>query len=143
MSKPYDDELSTTMQKLYDEGMIQRRKVLGDTYVDNALAKGTSEFASEAQKLVTEVCWGALWTRSTFPHKYRSMINLAILSTIGGKEAELSGHVRGALRNGVTEQEIQEILLQVMIYVGMPAGLEAFRTADKAIQAYKAEQEKA
>jgi len=125
---------------LYDEGEKQRRKVLGDAHVDKGIAKDISDFARSAQELATEAAWGTIWTRDGLTHKQRSLVVVTMLSTMG-KQNELAAHIKGALNNGLTEVEIREALLQIMVYTGIPNGLEAFRTADAAIKAYKADAE--
>jgi len=113
--------------ELFARGLEVRRAVLGADYVDNSLARA-DEFMVAFQKLVTEYCWGEIWTRPGLSRKQRSMLNLGMLTALN-KPQELALHVRGALTNGVTRDEIKEILLQACIYCGIPAGLEAFRTA--------------
>jgi 4-carboxymuconolactone decarboxylase len=117
------------MTTLYDKGLEVRKAVLGADYVDNAI-KNADDFNRPLQELVTEYCWGAIWTREGLPRKTRSLLNLAMLSCLN-RPHELELHLRGALRNGCTKQEIQEVLLQVAIYAGVPAGVDAFRTARK------------
>ena len=89
------------------------------------------------QELLTEYCWGAVWGREGLPHKTRSMLNIAMLSTLG-RNHELKLHVKGAIRNGVTRDEIREIIMQVAIYAGVPAGVESFRVAQEALAEYDA-----
>ena len=113
--------------ELFARGLEVRRAVLGAEYVDNSLARA-DEFMVAFQKLATEYCWGEVWTRPGLDRKQRSMLNLAMLTALN-KPHELSLHVRGALNNGVTRDEIKEVFLQACIYCGIPAGLEAFRTA--------------
>jgi len=121
---------------LYEQGEKQRRKVLGDEHVDKAISKDITPFAKAAQDLATEAAWGTLWTRDGLTPKQRSMVVITMLATMG-KQTELAAHVKGGLRNGLTEVEIRETLLHIMVYTGMPNGLEAFRTADAVITAYK------
>jgi 4-carboxymuconolactone decarboxylase len=117
-----------TMDKaIYDKGLGIRRAVLGDEYVDAAL-KSTDDFNRPLQDMLNEYCWGALWGREGLPRKTRSMLNLAMISVLN-RPHELRAHVRGALRNGVSREEISEVFLQVMIYAGAPAAVDAFRTA--------------
>jgi 4-carboxymuconolactone decarboxylase len=116
----------------YEEGLETRRAVLGKEHVDRSLEQA-SPFMRPMQELVTEYCWGAVWTREGLDRKTRSLINLAMLTALG-KSQELGAHVRGALTNGCTETEIQEVLLQAAVYCGVPAGLEAFRIAEKALE---------
>jgi 4-carboxymuconolactone decarboxylase len=113
--------------ELFARGLEVRRAVLGAEYVDNSLARA-DEFMLAFQKLATEYCWGEIWTRPGLDRRHRSMLNLAMLTALN-KPHELALHVRGALTNGVTREEIKEILLQATIYCGIPSGLEAFRTA--------------
>ncbi len=114
-------------QTLYDRGMAVRKEVLGAQYVDKALAAADS-FSQPWQEYVTKHCWGAIWTRPGLSRKTRSMLNLALLAAAGHAE-ELKLHLRGALANGVTRDEIAEIFLQVGAYAGAPSALSAFRTA--------------
>lgn len=123
-------------KELYDDGLVVRRAVLGDEYVDRAL-KNADPFNKPLQDLVSEYCWGWIWTRKGLPRKTRSMINLAMLSCLN-RPHELKVHVQGALRNGCTKEEIQEVLLQVAVYAGVPAGVDAFRTAREAIAEFEA-----
>ncbi len=111
----------------YDKGLAVRRAVLGDEYVDAAL-KATDDFNRPLQDMLNEYCWGALWGREGLPRKARSMLNLAMISVLT-RPHELRAHIRGALRNGVSREEISEVFLQVMIYAGAPAAVDAFRTA--------------
>src|SRR5690606_13781407 len=92
----------------------------------------TSEFSRPIQELVTEYCWGGVWANDALPRKTRSLINVAMLTALN-RSHELAVHVRGALNNGATESEIQEVLLQTAIYVGVPAALESFRVAERVI----------
>ncbi|HEY9316008.1 4-carboxymuconolactone decarboxylase [Williamsia sp.] len=117
-----------TRRETYDAGMKVRQEVVGAEYVERA-AQATTDFTRPMQELVTEYCWGAVWTREGLGRRERSMINLAMLTALG-KPTELGAHVRGALTNGVTPEEIQEVLLQTAIYVGVPAALESFRVAN-------------
>ena len=120
-----------TRRETYDAGMKVREEVVGAEYVARAVA-ATTDFTRPMQELVTEYCWGAVWTRPGLGRRERSMINLAMLTALG-KPTELAAHVRGALTNGVTPEEIQEVLLQTAIYVGVPAALESFRVANEIV----------
>jgi 4-carboxymuconolactone decarboxylase len=111
----------------FERGLEIRKSVLGKEFVENSL-KTADEFNMPMQELVTEYCWGWVWGREELPKKTRSMLNLAMLSALN-RPHELKMHLRGALRNGVTRAEIREVLLQVAIYCGVPAGVDAFRTA--------------
>jgi 4-carboxymuconolactone decarboxylase len=114
-------------QELRDKGLQVRKEVLGAEYVESAL-KSADEFNRPFQEFVNEYCWGAGWTNPDLPRKTRSMLNLAMLSALN-RTHEFKLHVRGALNNGVTREEIRAVLLQVAIYCGIPAGVEAFRSA--------------
>jgi 4-carboxymuconolactone decarboxylase len=118
---------------LYDKGMAIRRKVLGDAYVDRAM-EGVDDFNRDFQRMVTEYCWGNLWGREALSHKQRSLNNLCLLAALN-RSQELEAHVRGAIRNGCTVDEIRETLMQVAVYAGVPAGVEAFRVARRALDA--------
>ncbi|OBI80379.1 carboxymuconolactone decarboxylase family protein [Mycobacterium sp. 1245805.9] len=111
----------------YDTGLQIRKAVLGEAYVEKALAQA-DDFAQPLQNLVTEYCWGAVWGRDGLSPKIRSMLNIAMLSVLN-RPHELRIHIRGAQTNGVTPEEIREILLQVGIYAGIPAAVDAFRIA--------------
>ena len=117
----------------YDTGLSARRKVLGDDYVDRALA-GADAFNAEFQELVTEYCWGTVWGRTTLTDKQRSLNNLSMMAALNRAE-EFKLHLRGALRNGCTLDEIKDTLLQVAVYCGIPAGVEAFRLARQVLDA--------
>lgn len=117
---------------LYDVGMPIRRGVLGDAYVNNALKNGSTEFAAAMQEFTTAFCWGAAWDRPGLDRKQRSLINLSMLAATG-KIHELAVHTRGAVNNGVSATEIREVLVQVCIYMGVPAGMEAFKAAEKVL----------
>jgi 4-carboxymuconolactone decarboxylase len=114
-------------QKMHDKGLEIRKAVLGEAYVNNAL-KNVDGFNQPLQDLLNEYCWGALWSREGLPRKTRSMLNVAMLSVLN-RPHELRAHLRGALNNGVTRDEIREVLLQVAIYAGVPAAVDSFRTA--------------
>ena len=114
-------------KELFEKGLEIRRAVLGADFVDNAI-KGADDFSRPLQELVTEYCWGEVWGRPGLDRKTRSMLNLAMLAALN-RPHEIKLHVRGALTNGVTKDEIKEIFLQVAIYCGVPAGVDSFRTA--------------
>jgi 4-carboxymuconolactone decarboxylase len=116
---------------LYAKGMAIRRQVLGDAYVDKAL-EGVNDFNRDFQQMLTEYCWGNLWGREALSHKQRSLNNLCLLAALN-RSQELEAHVRGALRNGCTVDEIRETLMQVAVYAGIPAGVEAFRVAGRVL----------
>ena len=111
----------------FERGLEIRKSVLGKEFVENSI-KTADDFNMPLQELVTEYCWGWVWGREELPKKTRSMLNLAMLSALN-RPHELKMHLRGALRNGVTRAEIREVLLQVAIYCGVPAGVDAFRNA--------------
>lgn len=113
--------------KAYEDGLAVRRAVLGAEYVDRAIASADS-FTGELQQFVTEWCWGGIWTRPGLPRKTRSLLNLAMLAALN-RPHEIRIHVRGALTNGVTREEIAEVFLQVGVYAGAPAAVDAFRSA--------------
>lgn len=116
-----------SQSELFKKGLEIRRAVVGAEYVDKSLANADS-FNMPMQELVTEYCWGAVWGREDLPHKTRSMLNLAMISVLN-RPHELKLHVAGALRNGVTKEEIREVFLQVAIYAGVPAAIDSFRIA--------------
>lgn len=111
----------------FEEGLAARRRVLGDDYVDRAFA-GLDSFNQEFQETVTEYCWGGVWGRTTLSDKQRSLNNLCILSALN-RSHEFKTHFRAAIGNGCTLEEIRDTLLQVSVYAGVPAGVEAFRLA--------------
>lgn len=116
-------------RKLYDEGMKVRKAVLGAAYVDNSLAGAANDdFMMAFQDITTEYCWGYAWTRPGLSKKTRSMLNLAMLAALN-RGPELKLHVNGALNNGLTKEQIREVMLQAAIYCGVPAAVEAFRVA--------------
>lgn len=121
----------------YTKGMAVRREVLGDEYVDRAINAAT-EFTKPLQDLVTENCWGEIWTRDIIPKRTRSLITIATLAALKAP-TELKAHVHGALRNGCTEEEIKEVLLQCTVYCGVPAGIDAFRAAQEALELWHSE----
>ena len=115
---------------LWDKGLELRRKVVGDDYVDQSLAK-MDDFNDALQDLVTRYAWGDVWQRPGLAKRDRSLLNLGMLIALG-KTEELKLHLKGALRNGLTRDEIKEVILQTAIYCGAPAALEATRTAREA-----------
>ncbi|WP_114964281.1 carboxymuconolactone decarboxylase family protein [Alkalilacustris brevis] len=121
----------------YEKGMKIRRRTMGDAYVDKAMER-MDDFTSEFQELVTTYCWGEIWGREGLEPKTRSIINLAMISALN-RPHELAGHVRGALNNGLTRDEIKEVLLQVGIYCGVPAMVDSFRVARGVLDAIDAE----
>jgi 4-carboxymuconolactone decarboxylase len=118
-------------QRRHDQGMTIRRAVLGDAHVDLATA-ATTDFTADFQDLITRYAWGDIWSRPGLDRGTRSCITLAMLAAMGHDE-ELAMHVRAALRNGLTTDEIKEVLLQVAVYAGVPAANRAFRAAQQAL----------
>ena len=114
-------------KKMHDKGLEVRKAVLGEAYVNNAL-KNVDDFNRPFQEMLNEYCWGTVWGREELPRKTRSMLNIAMISILN-RPHELRLHLRGALRNGVSKDEIREILMQVAIYGGMPAAVDSFRIA--------------
>jgi len=114
-------------QSLFDQGHKTRRDVLGAEYVDAAIASA-DDFNRPMQELVTQYCWGDIWNRPGLDRRTRSLLNLAMLTALN-RPHELKLHVKGALRNGVTKDEIREVLLQTAIYCGVPAASDSFRCA--------------
>ncbi|MDO9293044.1 MAG: 4-carboxymuconolactone decarboxylase [Hydrogenophaga sp.] len=120
----------------YDKGLATRREVMGDAFVDRALA-GTTPFTQPIQDHISRAAWGDVWQRDGLDRKTRSLVTVAMLTALG-KQHELKGHVRGALNNGASVQEIQEVLLHAAIYCGIPTSVEAFRTAAEVVEPPKA-----
>lgn len=120
---------------LFEQGLAIRRDVLGPEYVDKSI-QSADDFMSPLQELVTKYCWGEVWARPGLPRKTRSMINLAMLTALN-RSHEVKLHVLGALRNGCSEQEIMEVLLQTTIYCGVPAAMDSFKIARDVIQDYR------
>lgn len=114
-------------KELFEKGLQTRREVLGAEYVDNAIAN-MDDFTRPLQELVTQYCWGEIWGRPGLDRKTRSIINLAMITALN-RPHELKLHVRGALNNGLTKDEIREVLLHTAIYCGLPAAIDAFRVA--------------
>lgn len=119
-------------QDLFDKGLKIRREVLGDAYVDKALA-AADDFNRPMQELVTEYCWGEIWGRPGLDRRTRSMLNLAMLTALN-RPHEVKAHVRGALNNGLSKDEIMEVFLQAAIYCGVPAAIDSFRIAREVFQ---------
>ncbi len=119
-------------QRRRDQGMTVRRTVLGDAHVDRATA-ATTGFTADFQDLVTRYAWGEIWSRPGLDRRTRSCITLAMLAALGHDE-ELAMHVDAALRNGLSAEEINEVLLQVAVYAGVPAANRAFRVAQQALE---------
>ena len=114
-------------KKLFDKGLSTRREVLGADYVDAAIANADA-FNLPMQELVTQYCWGEIWNRPGLDRRTRSLLNLAMITALN-RPHELKLHIRGALTNGVTREEISEVFLQAAIYAGVPAAIDSFRLA--------------
>ena len=113
--------------KMFEKGISKRRKVLGNEYVDKALASA-DEFGADLQKLITEYAWGEVWNKESLTDKERSMINLGMIAALN-RPHELKLHIKGALNNGLTKDQIRDIFLQVTVYCGAPAGIDSMRLA--------------
>lgn len=123
------------MSNTKPEGVQVRREVMGDAFVDRALNNAT-EFSQPLQEFVNEHAWGGVWNREGLDRKTRSLITLAALTALKCPQ-ELKGHVRGALNNGCTVEEIREALLHCAVYAGVPAAIDAFRAAQDVIDSYQ------
>jgi 4-carboxymuconolactone decarboxylase len=121
----------------HDAGMEVRRSVLGDTHVDRAIER-TTEFTAPFQEFITRYAWGEIWARPGLTRPERSIVTLTVLAALQ-HEGELDMHVKAALRNGLTEEQIQEVLLQVGLYAGVPVANRAFAIASRAIEEYRAD----
>ena len=121
-----------THEESYERGLAIRKEVLGEAHVQKSL-DAVSEFSRPIQELVTEYCWGEVWSREGLDRQTRSMLNLAMLTALN-RSHELGVHVRGAMNNGVTPAQIQEVLIQAAVYVGAPAALESFRVAERVLK---------
>lgn len=126
------------MSSLFDRGMAKRREVLGDAHVDRSMGN-VSEFAKPVQDLVTEYVWGSVWGRDGLDKRTRSLLNLVMLTALN-RMHELGVHVRGAVNNGCSREEIREALLQTLAYCGAPAALESFRVAERVLAEIDANQ---
>ena len=115
----------------FERGLAVRKEVVGEAHVERSMAR-VSDFSRPMQEWVTRACWGEVWDRPGLDRRTRSLLNLVMLTALG-RSHELAVHVRGALTNGCTTEEIQEALLQAAVYCGAPAGLEAFRVAEKVL----------
>ena len=119
-------------RQMFEKGLAIRRSVLGEEYVDNAI-KTADDFSRPLQELVTQYCWGEIWGRPGLDRKTRSLINLAMISALNLPH-EVKMHIKGALNNGLTKDQIQEVFLQVAIYCGVPAAVDSFRLAREVFQ---------
>ena len=127
------------MTSLYDKGMSRRREVLGDEHVDRSMGN-VSEFAKPVQDFVTEFVWGGVWGRDGLDLRTRSLLNLVMLTALN-RMHEFGVHVRGAVHNGCSRDQIREALLQTAAYCGAPAALESFRVAERVLAEIDAENE--
>lgn len=144
-----DPKFDDLHKQLFDEGLKMRRSVVGDEYVDRALANGSTEFSRAGQELVTEFCWGYAWTSETaipncsllytdrtigpgLTKQQRSLINIGMLMALN-RAPELAVHIRGARNNGLSEVEIREAIIHATTYCGVPAGVDAMKTAEKVL----------
>lgn len=118
-------------KKLMDAGLSVRRSVLGDEYVDRSM-KNADDFNKPFQEIVSEYCWGLCWTDKTLSRRERSILNLGMIAALG-KMHEFELHFRGALRNGLTEEELRAVLIQIAVYCGIPVGVDCFRSARQAL----------
>ena len=119
-------------KEVFERGLAIRKSVLGKEFVEKSFA-AADDFNLPMQELVTEYCWGAVWGREELPRKTRSMLNLAMISILN-RPHELKAHIKGALTNGVSRDEIREIFMQVAIYAGVPAGVDSFRAAKEVFE---------
>jgi 4-carboxymuconolactone decarboxylase len=134
---PTDAEIASAHATLYAAG-LEVRTVAGHQHVERSLAAHSSTFSRPMQELATEAGWGWVWTRPGLERKTRSMLNIAMLCALN-RMAELAVHWGGAVTNGCSEEEIREVLLQVAVYVGMPAGLEGTRVAEGVLRGMREE----
>lgn len=125
----------TQRDRQFDNGLEVRKKVMGEDYVDKAFANA-DDFSMPLQEFITRNAWGTVWCRDGLDMKTRSLITVAMLTALG-RAHELKGHVRGALNNGATPEEIREVLLHAAVYCGAPLALDAFRTAQEVVTATK------
>jgi 4-carboxymuconolactone decarboxylase len=119
------------MSDMYEKGLAMRKAVLGEEYVEKSLA-GADDFTRPLQKLVTQYCWGEVWCNPTLSRRERSLINIAMISSLN-RPHELKLHVKGAITNGVSRDEIREVIMQVAIYCGVPAAIDSTRIAKEAL----------
>lgn len=119
--------MSEESEERFERGLAKRRRVLGSDYVDQSM-RNADDFTRPLQELVTEYCWGNVWQRDGLSDRDRSMINLAMITALN-RPHELRLHVRGAINNGMSVEEIREVLMQTAVYCGVPAAIDAFRQA--------------
>lgn len=129
-------------KELFNEGLKVRREVVGDAYVERALANGSTEFSRAGQELVTEWCWGYAWTRPGLERRDRSLLNIGMLMALN-RAPELAVHIRAARNNGLSELEIREAILHATTYCGIPAGVDAMKIAEKVLNGMAENGEKA
>jgi len=120
---------------MHDLGLAKRRKVLGEEYVNRALAN-VNDFNRDFQRFITQYCWGEAWGDDTLTPRERSILNLGMIAALGKME-EFQTHVRGALTNGLTPNEIRAVLTQITVYCGVPIGVDCFRTAKPIVDQHK------
>ena len=123
-------------RQLMEKGLAARRAVLGDEYVDRAM-KNADDFNKPFQEVVSEYCWGLCWTDETLSRRERSILNLGMIAALG-KMPEFELHLRGALRNGLTKEELRAVLIHIAVYCGIPVGVDCFRAAKNAFAETKA-----
>ena len=128
----HSQDPNETIGQMFERGLELRREVLGAEYVDGSL-KSANDFMMAFQHITTEWCWAYAWGRPTLDKKTRSMLNLAMLTALG-KSAEIKLHVRGAVNNGLTADDIKEVLLHASVYCGIPAGLDASKAANEVLK---------
>jgi len=126
-----------TQESLFEKGLAVRKEVLGAAYVEKSIA-GADEFTRTMAEWSTAYCWGALWTRPGFDRRSRSIVNLSMIAALN-RPHELKLHVKAAIKNGLTVDEIKEIFLQVAVYAGVPAGIDSFRIAREALKEMEGE----
>lgn len=125
-------EFAPKNPELFEKGLETRRAVLGAEYVDTSI-KNVTDFNIDLQEMVTQYCWGDIWNRPGLNRKTRSFLNLAMISALN-RPHELKLHIRGAINNGLTKEEIKEVFLQVAIYCGVPASIDSFRVANEVLK---------
>jgi 4-carboxymuconolactone decarboxylase len=123
-------------KKLMEQGIAVRRAVLGDEYVDRAM-KNVDDFNKPFQEIVSEYCWGLCWSDETLSRRDRSLLNLGMIAALG-KMPEFELHLRGAIRNGLTKDELRAVLIHISVYCGIPVGVDCFRAAKQVIGEMKA-----
>lgn len=127
-----DPKFDDLHKQLFEEGLKTRRSVVGDAFVDKALANGSSEFSRPAQELITEWAWGNVWGRPGLEKRDRSLLNIGMLMALN-RGPELAIHIRGARNNGLSELEIREAIIHATVYCGAPAGVDAIKTAERVL----------